>query len=439
MKTFIKKNVLFVLLIIVILVSVVYRVKFFKLENEDSQGGKKGKTVVHMYIKSDADSYTRQYQAAKFNKTNKDNIYIDLKVYEDDYDNVIKTDLANKNEVDIFQYSYSDVFRYEHVLPLEKLGLDDANNDNLFYYNGKPYGVKVTGNNAELMWNKDIVKKAGINPDKMPQSYAELIEDLKKIKNYDSSLIPFEIPTSSYDNLRISVGLPSVNNDSIYTSFWNYKTGKYEFDSSKQILDKYNEMYSEGLLQRNLEMTDDDSIRKDFYNGKTAVIISTYKDRSYFSEVMPLSFEVNMENLPQVSNKSPKYYYVGAYDAFMVNKDTKNKAAAKEVMQWLMSKNNNQEIDETGRTLSTVISNPVIKNKMYSGYNDNSNYYNETYDPTLFIYYDRDVAKGLIYDAIEGKKSVNEVIKQLNSNFENYCNISKEQVNFDSDKYVESK
>lgn len=438
MAKFIKKYILLFLLAVVILVSILYRVTAFKSTNGgDLIKDAKSKTVVNFYIKADADSDARQYEVDKFNKDN-NSIYINLQIYGKDYNNIIKTDLANEGKVDIFQFGYSDAFRYNHVLNLEKLGLnkEDMDKNNIMNYNGKAVGIKTTGNTAKLVWNKEIVKNAGINPDKIPTTYEELLEDLRKIKKYDSSIVPFEIPANNYDDLRVSVGLPSVNKDNVYTTFWNYKDGKYDFNPSKSILTTYNIMYKEGLIEKNLKASDDFSIRKDFYTGKAAVILSTYKDRSYFTELMPLNFNVSIGDVPQ-TGENPKYYYVGAYDCFLVNKDTKHKKAVAEVLKWLLSESVNKEIDETGRTLSTVVKNPNTKNKLYSEYSVNSNYNNELYDPTPFAYYDRTVTENLIYDAIKGNKTVEAAVNQLNQNYSNYCKISKEQVDFDFSKYVE--
>lgn len=48
-------------------------------------------------------------------------------------------------------------------------------------YKDKYYAVPLTGDVSALFYNKDLFKKAGLDPDKPPTTYAEILSDAKKI------------------------------------------------------------------------------------------------------------------------------------------------------------------------------------------------------------------------------------------------------------------
>jgi multiple sugar transport system substrate-binding protein len=48
-------------------------------------------------------------------------------------------------------------------------------------YKGKIYGVPLTGDVSALFYNKDLFKKAGLDPNKPPTTYAEILADAKKV------------------------------------------------------------------------------------------------------------------------------------------------------------------------------------------------------------------------------------------------------------------
>src|SRR6204780_3325021 len=53
---------------------------------------------------------------------------------------------------------------------------------NIAPYEGKAYGAGFTPDVSILVWNKDLFKKAGLHPDKPPQTVGEIHEDAKKIR-----------------------------------------------------------------------------------------------------------------------------------------------------------------------------------------------------------------------------------------------------------------
>src|SRR5271169_2545933 len=61
-------------------------------------------------------------------------------------------------------------------------------------YEGKLYGAGFTPDVSILVWNKDLFKKAGLDPDKPPQTVVEIHEDAKKIRALGPDTYGFYFP-----------------------------------------------------------------------------------------------------------------------------------------------------------------------------------------------------------------------------------------------------
>ena len=461
MKKIIKNYGLYILIVTVFLVlSTLLKIKAYS-DIKESQAKRemflKNKEIVTVWLKDDYDSETRKFQVREYNKYNKDNIYINLQIYGDDYINMLRTAVANNNQVDIFQYGFYQLFRYNRIMPVKDLGLDidKIGRNNFLYYKKEPMGVKILGNDVKFVWNKDILKGAGIDPNIQPKTWDQVIEYAEKIKKAYPNIVPFEFPAYYLEELRISVGEMSVNKGSIYTTFWDYKNGKFEFDYAKDILNIYRKMYAEGLIDADFYKKTKIHVREDFASKKTAMILSTFEDKYFFEGIRPLQFDIGISNLPKINiGDTDHYYYTGTYKCLMVNKNVdlteeekrdkqkvdeklKHKEAVKKVYEWFLSEKVNKEILAAKKGLPICLKDKVVKNDIYEEYNQDNNFTNEIYDPTIFINYDINLTKKLFYDAIKGVISVDDAVNKLNESYAKYCKIMVDYYNFDFSKFIE--
>lgn len=440
-----KFKVYIVLVLVFIGMAYAYKFKLVEdarimVENDENIG----KTTVSVWLKDSAEAETRRNQIERYNDENKDNIFINLKIEGKSYDNLLKTALATSDKPDIFEYGYSDLYKYDKIMDMQKFGIDidKIGKANFIYYKKKPMGVKILGNNVKLIWNKAMLKGAGIDPESQPKTFDELLNYGIKIKKAYPDVTPFEFPATTIGELQISIGEMSVNKGSIYTTFWDYKTGKYNFEYSKDILNIYSKMYSLGLIDKDFADKDKGNLRRDFASQKTAMIISTFEDKNYFDNVMPLNFSMGISNLPKIDLKDPQnYYYTENYSSLVVNSDIenegKNKAAIKKVYELFLQPEINQQILASKKALPIFRDNQVQENDVYKEYNNDKNFKNELFDPTSFISYKEKVTRQLFYEAIRGEQEVDIVIKKLNVNYAAYCKIMKDNYSFDFSEFRE--
>lgn len=399
-----------------------------------------GKKVVTLWLRNKGDYEVRKYEIDKFNKENKDDIYVDLKVYANDYFNLLRMSLATDTKPDIFQYGYYELVKDNTVMNLNELNLNknSINDNNILYFNKKPMGIKLSGYNVKFVWNKDVFIKAGLNPDKPPKTLNELISYSKIIKKKCPEVTPFEFAGKNLDELKSFIGELSANQGPVYTSFWDYKTGKYDFDYSKDILKKLNYMSVNGLLPDDFDQKDNIDTRQDFYAKNAAMIVSTYEDKMYFSSMIPLDFSYGITDLPKLNaDDSADYYYTEQYLALVVNKNTEHKKEVEKVIDWLTSDEVESGIMKSSKTLS-FNKKVKITGGVMNGYDLNTNFSNEKLDPTNYINHDSSKTRDIINGAVKGTKNIDSAIKELNSLYDGYIKFMKNADGFDANNYIVS-
>lgn len=401
MKNKVRLRIYSIIVIILIGVSILYRVTLFKNKNENevlkTAGGRK---VVQVAIKKSYYSDYVKKSVDEFNKKSKD-IYIDFKCCEDDYLNLLRLSMLTLKKPDIFQFGFYDFLRNEELYTLEELGIkaDKDIEDRLFYYKGNAMGIKISGETVKLLTNKSMLKKAGL--DKAPETWQELVDYSIKLKEVFPNVTPFEFPFEDFADIKVSVGENSLNNGSIYTSFWDYKKGKYDFYASKNILLIYKDMYSKGLISKDFYKKNSDMVLDDFKNGKTAIIISKYSDKKSLVDTK----DIEVSHLPIIEGQTRSYYYAEDINALVANKSTDNKVEVKRVYRWLIDlavKDNRFEI------LKYKTSNSALDE-----YDNDLDFKYEKYDPTGSFGLDYIRIWKMFCGVIDGKSDIYDAIDKL--------------------------
>lgn len=461
MNKIIKNYGIYILIIIFIILSGTLKFTQYSKDKEAEakrQEVLKDKEIVTLWLKEDYDTETRKFQIREYNKYNTDNVYIVLQAYKNDYINLLKTAVANNNQADIFQYGFYELFRYDRLMSMSDLSIDvdKVGRENFLYYEKEPMGVKVSGNNLKFVYNKEILEGAGLDPNSQPKTWKEVIEYAEKIKKAYPEIVPFEFPAYYLEELRISIGEMSVNKGNIYTTFWDYKKGEFNFDYAEDILNIYKEMYSKGLIYEDFEQKTKIHVREDFSSAKTAMILSTFEDKYFFEGVRPLKFDIGISNIPKIDiDDEENYFYTGTYKALMVNKNIeikdeenndkeeveklkRHKEAVKKAYEWVLSEDVNREILASKKGLPLTLKDKTVKNDIYEEYNNDENFTNEIYDPTMNINYSWKLTMELFYKAIKGEVDVKEAIKTLNNKHKEDWKEMVKLYNIDFNKYIEN-
>lgn len=137
-------------------------------------------------------------------------------------------------------------------------------------YEGKIYGAGFTPDVSILVWNKDLFKKAGLDPNKPPRTIGEIHEDAKKIRALGGDTYGFyfsgacpgcNIFTSS--PMMVAAGskiLPTSGKDDALTG-----------EGVKDVLEAFKQMWSEGLIPKNAEADNGANFTGEFMTGKIGI------------------------------------------------------------------------------------------------------------------------------------------------------------------------
>ncbi len=137
-------------------------------------------------------------------------------------------------------------------------------------YEGKLYGAGFTPDVSILVWNKDLFKKAGLDPEKPPRTIGEIHEDAKKIRALGGDIYGFyfsgacpgcNIFTSS--PMMVAAGskiLPANANDAALTG-----------EGVKDVLEAFKEMWTEGLIPKSAQADNGANFTSEFMTGKIGV------------------------------------------------------------------------------------------------------------------------------------------------------------------------
>lgn len=402
MKNKVRLRIYSIIAMILIGVSILYRAALFNNKKEDevlkTAGGRK---VVQVAIKKSYYSDYVKKSVDEFNKISKD-IYIAFKCYGDDYLNLLRLNMLTLKKPDIFQFGFYDFLRNEELYTLEELGIkaDKAIEDRFFYYRGNAMGIKISGETVKLLTNTSMLKKAGL--DKAPETWQELVDYSIKLKEAFCDVTPFEFPFEDFADIKVSVGESSLNNRSIYTSFWDYKKGRYDFYASRDILLIYKDMYSKGLISKDFYKKNSHMVLDDFKNGKAAIIISKYSDKKSLINTK----EIEVSPLPIIEGQTKSYYYAEDVNALVANKNTDNKDEVIRVYRWLIDlavKDNKFEILKSKASDSAL-----------NEYDNALDFKYEKYDPTGSFGLNYRLIWRTFCDVIYGKSDIDDAINKLN-------------------------
>ncbi|RLQ94039.1 ABC transporter substrate-binding protein [Falsibacillus albus] len=207
------------------------------------------------------------------------------------------------------------------------------------YYqvNGKQYSMPFNSSTPVLVYNKDAFKKAGLDPNKPPQTYSELMEDAKKL-------------TVKSGNKTAQYGFSMLNYGWFFEEllaeqgayYVNHKNGRakqatkaaFNGPEGVKVFNLLNNMNKDGSFFNVGSNWDD--IRAAFVSGKVAMYLDSSSGIN--SIVDNSKFSVGAGYLPHPDGKDPQGVVIGGASLWMSKGiGDKKQQAAWEFMKYLAS------------------------------------------------------------------------------------------------------
>src|SRR5882724_4242544 len=114
-------------------------------------------------------------------------------------------------------------------------------------FDGKMYGTGFTPDVSVLVWNKDLFKKAGLDPEKAPTTLDEIHADAKKIRALGGDIYGFYF-SGACPGCNIFVTSPYMVASGAKLLPHDANEEPLQGPGVKEVLQAYHDMWTEGLV-----------------------------------------------------------------------------------------------------------------------------------------------------------------------------------------------
>lgn len=236
-------------------------------------------------------------KVAEFNATNTKNIEVTYEAMTDNYDNNLELAFQSNQAPDIFRPKSEIVpyIRKNMAIPIDDFLTDEdlarygdtLGIQNVNTYQGKTYSIPTYGNNYRLIYNKDVFRKAGLDPEKPPKTMDELREYARVIteKLKGEGIYGFAMNLkNAYSSMYRSVDEVARLSDMFY---YDFESGTYDFTEYAKVVQSFADIYADGSFFPGAESLDIDPLRTQFSLGNIGMYISGYWEVAVYDSQFP--------------------------------------------------------------------------------------------------------------------------------------------------------
>jgi multiple sugar transport system substrate-binding protein len=307
----------------------------------------KEKVTIEVWTNTRNDKDVREAMIKKYNETNTDNIEIAYKIFTDNYNDQLKLAL-NAGKLPDLAYNFpSSMTDANYSLDLTSLITPDIRKrfDPAAFFvapwakNGEMTSVLENTTNFKLVYNKDLFKASGLDPEKPPttwqemRDYAKIITEKGGGKKYGLGL-----PLKQTVFWNYYVILPAARSgESFGRSGWNAVTGKYDFTIFSKYLKWWVDVNKDGSIFPGIGTYDNDMIRAQFSEGNVGMLSAATWDIGVYNDQFPAKIDWGVADFPTWDGKvlGGNPYETG--NGYSINKNSKHLEEAEKVWQFLLS------------------------------------------------------------------------------------------------------
>ncbi|MDR1600060.1 MAG: extracellular solute-binding protein [Oscillospiraceae bacterium] len=278
-------------------------------------------------------------------------IKVEMQIYTDNFGDLLAAAYQTGQAPDIFTnfptgMNLVDGVRAGMVMPIEDLISDELREKNSQFFvetinmvDGKLYTLPFVGYNFRLAVNLDACEGAGVDPDAI-KTYDDLVAAAKKITEWGATQEPrvygFMLPTGEWNWIwdgQYYGALARYNGEFYY----DFKTGKADFESIRPIMEMYLKMKEDGsLFPGGVEMINDPA-RQQFSEGTVGMMVAASWDIGVFNDQFPAKINWKCVNLPTYDGELHGKGNLSGGDYLKINAAAKNPEACMEWLSYLLS------------------------------------------------------------------------------------------------------
>lgn len=220
---------------------------------------------------------------------------------------------------------------------------------------GAEYTLPFITDVSVMVWNKNLYKEAGLDPEQGPKSIDQFVEQAKKVAALNKDGVAGSYLAGQSGGALVFDLFPSVWADGESVMNKDGSEATLDNDSMKGVLDAYKELANttNGLGAGSKEETGA-TWTAPFANGKIGVMpYPNTSTTALFDAEKDGGFEVGVAPIPGTKEGKTSTFLGG--DAMGISKDSKHVAQAWNFLYWLMQSDTQKEVfADQGDTASNI-------------------------------------------------------------------------------------
>jgi multiple sugar transport system substrate-binding protein len=259
-------------------------------------------------------------------------------------------DLVGLNDIDmpIFTHnqSFTDLTPYINALPFAKSL--SRGHVGLGIYQGKKYGVPYWGDLSVLWYNKTLFKKAGLDPNQPPTTYAEILSDAQKINKLGHGISGFSFAGDCQGCLGFTAqpGIWAAGQHLTNGPIGNQTANVANNVPLKQTLELYHTLWSQHLVPAADRAQQGPTWGQDFVHGKVGILPGGY---GQVVNIVSPAMKSQIMDTP-LPGPNGSYSTFDGGDDFAIPKGAKNPSGAWEFVKWVLQTQQQEQYPNLGAT-----------------------------------------------------------------------------------------
>ena len=203
---------------------------------------------------------------------------------------------------------------------------------NYYRVNGKLYCMPFNSSNAVMFYNKTLFEKAGLDPNKPPKTYEEVLEYAEKLTikddkgNVDQAAICWSLNCWFFEQFMAKQNAPLVDND-------NGRTGRptkaiFNSDAGLKVFNFWNDLTQKGYMI-NTKLEDWTGARNLFISQKVAMLITSTSDVALMvKSAEENNFELGSAFIPAPADAEAGGVVIGGGSLWLIDGHPQNETDA---------------------------------------------------------------------------------------------------------------
>lgn len=331
-----RKHMRAVTIFLLLLLGTVWLFAGAEQESADYPMTEDGKTEVVFWTHGRHDLGFMQDQVDRYNATNTDNVFVIIESHTENITEEVHLAFESGQAPAIFSRvqaidEYARLGRLANIMPLLKPETIDRYES--WFKPGRGLRVGPEGDlilttiprgfttTYRFIWNKDLFEAAGLDPERPPRSFDELVSYASTITEYGATQEPrkygFAWPGVESDVWEYWIINP-LTDSGMY--FFDYDKMAYNYSQYKPVLESYMQMVGDGSLFPGVLQLSWDPPRAQFAAGNIGMYFAASWDIGVLTEQFPAQIDWGVGPNPTVTGEKVGQTVVGGgWASFYVN------------------------------------------------------------------------------------------------------------------------